>query len=99
MSCRKLLSIEHARHSCTTKQNFLNKFHYHTELAARHQLSARHSHSSAVVGNSLWAGKEDKSNDDRSIKHFSILSGEWSTKETTGDPPLADSGYSYLVLL
>uniref|UniRef100_A0A1X7TY79 Protein kinase domain-containing protein n=1 Tax=Amphimedon queenslandica TaxID=400682 RepID=A0A1X7TY79_AMPQE len=70
------------------------------QLAARHQLSARHSHSSAVVGNSLyiWAGKEDTSNDARSLKHFSILSGEWSTKETTGDPPLADSGYSCSVV-
>ncbi|XP_019862376.1 PREDICTED: rab9 effector protein with kelch motifs-like [Amphimedon queenslandica] len=70
------------------------------QLAARCQLSARHSHSSAVVGNSLyiWAGKEDRSSDAESINHFSILSGEWSTKETTGDPPLADSGYSCSVV-
>ena len=64
-------------------------------------MSARHSHSTAVVGNSLyiWAGKEDGSNHDaRTINHFSILSGEWSTRETAGDPPLANSGYSCSVV-
>lgn len=74
----------------------------HSFLSIEHQpLTARYSHSTAVVGESLyiWAGRQDpQPRNHDSIEHFSIPSGEWSTRPTTGTPPLADAGSSCCVV-